>query len=35
LPDNYGEEKELSENAWLNAIEPKGELCAEHEIEYF
>ncbi len=35
LPDNYGEEKEISENPWLNAIAPKADFTAEHEIEYF
>ncbi len=35
LPDVYGVEKEISENPWLNAIEPKAEYTVEHEIEYF
>lgn len=35
LPDVYGVEKEISENSWLNAIEPKAEYTVEHEIEYF
>jgi hypothetical protein len=35
LPDYIYEEKELSENPWLKAIEPKAEYSVEHEIEYF
>ena len=35
LPDDYGVEKEISENGWLKAIAPKAEVTAEHEIEYF